>query len=171
MKKQFVLLLCILIGFSSFSQVERNIEVENEVNETLWKPFKQAWESRNAEAYLALHTNDVLRINDWGGIKTGEEFKKSIIQSYSREDNRNRTINFWMEQRFYNGDIGYEVGYFKIESKEAGKEDQFYYGRFHVLLRKESGQWKIAQDWDVDKINGVALTEEDFQKGEILDLD
>lgn len=169
MKKTLVALL-IVGSFSAFSQAERNLAIEQEVNEQLWKPFKIAWEQRNAEAFNDLHTDDVLRVSKWGGVKIGSEYKDRITESYKRTDNRKRTIDFWLEHRYYSGNTGYEVGYLKIVMQEEGKEARYSYSRFHVVLKKINGKWKISQDWDTNNINGVPVTAEDYEKGVQLDL-
>ena len=61
--------------------------------------------------------------------------------------------------------MGYEVGYYRVIYEEPGKETRMSHAQFHVVLRKENGVWKIAQDWDTGVINGVQLTAEDFAKG------
>ncbi len=167
-----ILLTLMILSYTgiAFSQAERNLEAEQEVNEQLWGPFKKAWEERNAKAFNDLHTDDVLRISKWSGVRIGNEYKDRIVESYSRPDSRERSIDFWLEHRYYSGETGYEVGYLKIVTKEEGKDPRFSYSRFHVVLKKVDGKWKIAQDWDTNNINGVQVTAEDYAKGTPLDL-
>ncbi|MEP1095944.1 MAG: nuclear transport factor 2 family protein [Cyclobacteriaceae bacterium] len=170
MKKALLMIILLSFGFFTSAQVARDLEIENEINKELWKPFKKAWEQRDAAAFNNLHTKDVLRVSKWGGIKIGSEYTDRISESYKKPDNRERTIDFWLEHRYYSGNTGYEVGYLKIVSKEPGKEPRQSFSRFHVVLKKVEGQWKIAQDWDTSNINGVEVTETDFNKGSALDL-
>lgn len=169
MKKMLLITALFSFGFSAFAQAERNTKIENEVNEQLWKQFKKALEQRDAKAFNNLHTDDVLRVNS-GGIKIGSEYTDGITESYKKPDNRKRTIDFRLEHRYYSGDTGYEVGYLRISTEESGKETRKNFGRFHVVLKKVDGQWKIAQDWDTNNINGVAVTEADFDKNPAIDL-
>ncbi len=141
---------------------------EKEVNDQVWGPFKQAYEARNWQTFNELHTGDVLRVSQWGGIKVGDAYKEGVKHAYQKNSTRKKTIDFWFEQRIYAETIGYEVGYYRVISEEPEKEPAISYAQFHVVLRKQNGMWKIAQDWDSTVINGVKLTAEDFAKGSVL---
>ena len=171
--KQILSFLLILFISSRIEAQDATVseKIAEEVNNTVWKPFKKAYETRDAEAFNTLHTDDVLRVSKWG-IKVGDEYKNGVINGYKRyaESQITTTIDFWLEHRIYKGDVGYEVGYYRIVQNELGKKERTSYARFHVVLRKESGKWKIAQDWDTSNLNGVEVTAEDFEKGTMLDL-
>ncbi len=158
-------LLFLLTG----SYAQDKADIAEQVNQQLWKPFKAAFEARNWAAFNALHTADVVRVSSWG-IKVGDDYRESVKTAYSQPDDRKKTIDFWLEHRIYNEEIGYEVGYYKITSQAPGEALKTYYARFHVVLKKEEGQWKIAQDWDTNTVNGNAVNEEDFAKGTPLKL-
>lgn len=145
-------------------------ETEALINEQIWKPFKQSYESRDWKTFNDLHTDDVLRISRWSGIREGNEYKERIKSSFQRSTQRKKSIDFWLEHRIYAENVGYEVGYYRIINTEPGKEKSTSYSRFHVVLKKEDGIWKIAQDWDTGIINGVEVTADDFAKGKPLKL-
>ena len=43
----------------------------------------------------------------------------------------------------------FDVGYYKVTSANVStNKKNFGYGKFHVLLRKENGVWKILMDAD-----------------------
>ena len=162
------ILLAGLVIFSRTGIAQSSIE--EEVNEQLWKPFKQAWENRDWKAYNNLHTDDILRITkNW--IKQGKAYKDHNRERYSEPSEVVRNIDFWMEQRTYSDDVGFETGYFKITTLHKSGDKDVNVGRFQVVLRKEQGLWKIAQDWDSDTINGVKLSEKDFERHQPLKLD
>ena len=159
-----MLLACI---FSTLAQSE----IEGEVNAQVWGPFVESWTKADADAFNALHTDDVLRVSA-GGLRLGPEYKERNTASFERiqASNDKRQIQFWFEHRIYSGNHGYEVGYYKITVDRPGQDTRAYYARFHVVLRKENGAWKIAQDWDTSNINGHQVSEEDWQKGTPLDF-
>jgi len=169
MKTIKILIILITTASAAFSQPTNSVEIEAKVNNELWKPFKEAFENRDAQTFNALHTDDVLRVSKWG-IKAGDEYKNSVSESYAKKGRPDRTIDFWLEHRIYKGDIGYEVGYYRIAYQTPEGENKESYARFHVVLRRENGQWKIAQDWDTNEINGNPVTKEDFDKGTPLNL-
>ena len=152
----------VLISSSiTFAQIQ-NYDHSEEIDNQLWKTFVKAYSSKDTEAYLSIHAKDMLRITK-SGIRQGEEFTESIRRSFARKDQPKRTIEFKFEHRVHGKDIAYEVGYFKVTYFRDGKEED-YFGRFSVVLRKEDNRWRIAQDWDIDRINGVPITEEDYLK-------
>ena len=170
MKKTLLLIVLLSTVGLVHSQTKVDKEaIEKEVNKQLWKPFKTAFDDRDAKLFNSLHTDDVLRVSKWG-IKQGPEYKEGVLKSYEKKDAPKREIDFWLEHRIYAENIGYEIGYYRITSYRANNEVKVSYARFHIVLKKINGKWLIAQDWDTNNINGVAVTAEDFAKGVPLNL-
>ena len=169
MKKLTLTVLCLFLASLTFSQSYKGSpETEKEVNLSVWKPFKESYESRDWQTFNDLHTDDVMRISTWSGIRTGEEYKEANKKNAMRKDAPARIIDFWLEHRIYGEGVGYEVGYYRISQNTPDGETRSSYARFHIVLRKVNGHWKIAQDWDINQINGEPVTAEDFAKGEPL---
>lgn len=141
-----------------------------EINEQVWKPFKQAYEARDAALFNSLHTVDALRITE-GGITPGPEYKARIIEGFKRTQDYKIKIDFAHEHRLFYGDLAYEVGYYKMTSSHSGQTDSNSYGRFHVMLRRIDGKWMIAQDWDTEMVGSHRITEADFNSATPLSLD
>jgi ketosteroid isomerase-like protein len=170
MKKHFLFLFTILLvaAISAEAQEELSSYV-TEINDQVWKPFKQSYESRDAKVFNSLHTDDALRITE-GGITPGPEYKARIIEGFGRPYNGSISIDFAHEHRLYYGDLAYEVGYYRITYNRPGQDVAHSYGRFHVMLRKIDGRWKIAQDWDTEMIGTRKISEEDFESATPLML-
>ncbi len=168
MKHMTLLVLIQLIIGGAFCQNKLdNKAIEAKINEQVWKPFMQAFKNRNAEKFNSLHTDDVLRISS-RGIRSGPEYKQSVVKSYARPNAPKTTIEFSFEHRIYAEKTGYEVGYYHItytRVKDGVESEESHYAQFHVRLRKEDGVWRIAQDWDTNNISGRPITAEDFAKG------
>ena len=143
----------------------RQSEIEKEVNEQVWKPFMTAYATNDSKTFNSLHTDDVLRVSPWG-IKVGNAYKEAVTRNNSNPNREKRSIEFWLEHRIYKGDVGYEVGYYRI--KPLSGTGDTHYGRFHIVLRKVDGVWKIAQDWDTNDINGHKVGPEDFDDSKAL---
>lgn len=136
-----------------------------EIDQEIWLPFTIAYKNYDGEAFNTLHSDDVLRVSPWG-IRKGADYKKSNLEGYRKNKaaGNKREIFFWLEHRQTTSDLSYEVGYYKVSiSSKEGTRD--HYARFHVLIRKIDGQWKITQDWDTNSINGHKVTAKDFEKG------
>lgn len=137
-------------------------ETQQEIDEQVWLPFIETYNAFDAEGFNALHTEDVLRAGPWG-ILLGDEYRENIRKNTARAKSAGdqRSIAFRFEHRVARENVAYEVGYYRVKAKRNGEAETFI-GRFDVVLRKVDGIWKIAQDWDVDEINGRKLTEADF---------
>lgn len=168
MRKIALLILLLPISVCSFSQEEINQQViASEINEQVWKSFKASYETRDWQIFNDLHTDDIMRVSKWG-IKLGAEYKESNVKSFQNKSRPKRTIDFSFEHRIYDHNIGYEVGFYRIINELADNDINTTYARFHVLLKKVDGQWKIAQDWDTDEISNRAISAEDFEMAEQL---
>ncbi|MEQ6124973.1 nuclear transport factor 2 family protein [Pseudotenacibaculum sp. MALMAid0570] len=161
--KKILTVLLLVLTITAQSQDKKKHDFSKEIDVQLWEKFVEAYNARDAKKYNAIHTDDIVRITK-NGIRQGKVFKEGIINSYGRKNQPKREIEFKHEHRIHEKEIAYEVGYFKLTyfNKELGNKT--YYGRFSVVLKKEKGRWKIAQDWDVDQINGVPITAKDYEK-------
>ena len=151
------------------SSEQQETEIQREVNEMVWRPFKAAYENRDWESFNDLHTDQILRVND-RGIRIGREYKEDNKDRFQRPDDRKLTIDFAFERRLHRDDTGYEVGFYRVVYERPGERPEVHFGRFHVVLRKVNGSWKIAQDWDSSTFNGEPITNEDFHKATLLEL-
>lgn len=142
MKKSFSLLLLVSC-FVTMAQSERE-----KINSQIWVPFTKAWEAGDAEAFNRIHTDDIVRIGS-KELLIGKEYKKRNLKQMAEGGGKNRTIEFAFDYRQVNGDIAYEMGFYRVKSL---KEAESYVSRFHVELRKVDGVWKISRDYDSNKI-------------------
>lgn len=152
----------VLLLFSVPTLAQETGEAQREIDAQIWLPFIQTYNAFDGEAFNALHTKDVLRAGPWG-IRLGEEYYEANLKNSAnaKAAGMERSIAFRFEHRVARENVAYEVGYYRVRSRRNG-EEQTFIGRFDVVLRKVDGIWKIAQDWDVDEINGCKLTEADF---------
>ena len=166
--KQVLLLSCSLLLCATAIAQPTHEEIIREVNEHVWYPFMEHWAARNAEAFNALHTQDVLRVGATN-IRIGEAYFSANDQSFGRENMPPRHIEFSFEQRVYGENVGYEVGYYHITVSPPDREEPWEsYGYFHVVLRKVDGVWKIAQDFDTDMVGNQKIGAEQFIAAEAL---
>lgn len=162
LRSLFTTVLYLLFTGFSFAQDAADSTVLKELDMQIWRPFIQHYNAMDAEKFNQLHTKDVLRGGPWG-LRVGEEYLKRNIENdkHSKAAGEQRYIAFRFEHRVTNGSVAYEVGYYRVKSIRNGEENIFY-GRFDVVSKKINGKWKIAQDWDVDAVNGKTFTAADF---------
>lgn len=151
--KTFKLMCALLFVFQSvFTQ---NTEVLTQINTQIWEPFTIAFETSNFELFGSLHSDDLIRI----GADGKQILQKDLyIQGYKKNwsnNKENRTISFRFLERIANDKLGSERGIYKLTINPQTEKEQSYYGKFHVILRKEDSVWKILIDYDSSEGNTI----------------
>ena len=162
MKKYFIVFIFSLLAIGNSMAQAPNYQ--KEINEQVWLPFIESYGSNNSEAFMALHSKDLVRVTvDNKVIQLFDSYKYSTERGNSNRKNLNikPSIEFRFVQRIANDQAAYEVGYYKVTSNEPTGVSYFY-GKFTVVLRKESGKWKITLDSD----SSEGITESVFNSGQ-----
>lgn len=155
-------LIGVLLFFysESFSQTQ-----QAEINAQVWEPFIQHFNNNNTEGFMAVHSRDVVRSpRDGKAVWNWDEYAKEqqAGDKQDRDAKRKRTLELRFTERIYGNNQAVEVGIYKTSYLIPDGTSQSFYGRFHVVLRKESGVWKILVDTDSSENNSI--TETDFLK-------
>ncbi|HEV8286660.1 MAG TPA: hypothetical protein VGQ09_20265 [Chitinophagaceae bacterium] len=148
MKKLSCILVFLFVCNLSFTQTD---SLQKEINEQVWKPFIKAFNSSDDKAFSAVHSKDVIRvIQDNNQVMGYDQYFKKIPDSMKAKwANWKKNIELRFMQRIASKDKAFEVGYYKSTSTNTlTGEKRTGFGKFHVLLRKENGVWKILMDAD-----------------------
>lgn len=161
MKKQHFLIavtLVIFIGSRSYSQEN----YQQQINEQVWKPFIESFSTNNDKAFEAVHSKEIIRVLQDDGRIWGHEqyFPVKDPQEAAKKPAGKRNIELRFIQRIASADKAFEVGYYKSSWKGDDGKSRDFYGKFHVVLRKENGHWKILVDADSSK----GASKEEFDK-------
>ncbi len=143
-------------------------DVTEQIDRDVWHPFVESFSGFDENTFIALHTYDVIRVSrDGESMLVGSQYAESIRNAFAegRERRTVRRIEFSFIDRLNKDDTAYEVGYYRISSASGGQE-YVGYGKFHVVLKKVDGVWKIAVDSDTN--DGGNILEEDFMSGALL---
>lgn len=166
MRTDYLLFLLFFLsaGPGSFSQAD---SMQRQINEQVWKPFIKSFSNGDDEAFRTIHSRDVTRvIQDDSLIMNYDQYFRKIPDSIkSKWSEWKKDIELRFTQRIAVEDRAFEVGYYKTTStnKKTG-EKRTGIGKFHVLLRKENGIWKILMDADT----GEGADESVFLKAQPL---
>ncbi len=148
-------------------QDSANILRLKEINRFIWTPFAAAYATGDADKYIGLHTADFIRATggDWSGIKNLEEYRASSQRQFNRDKDSGRRseIAFTFFERVAGPTAASERGIYKYTVIDKDGKRAYYYGKFHVFLRKINGTWKIAVDYDSDEDGSI--NDEDFSAG------
>ena len=141
-----------------------------EINRDVWIPFSKAYATGDAEAYLNLHSKDLIRgQGNSREVLTLTQYGTGMRNFFKhvKTDGGKLGITFRFQERIANAEFGSERGFFEFSFTNAKGETRKAYGKFHVFLRKESGTWKILVDYDSNEQN--TITEATFNAGTAVD--
>jgi ketosteroid isomerase-like protein len=158
--------LILIPGFILFGQ---NNKIRKEINEQVWMTFIKSFGSGDKKLFKSVHSKDVVRVmQDEGEIFGYDQYFKIIPDSLKAKwANWKKNIELRFTQRISGEDKAFEVGFYKTTSTNIQTgEQRKSFGRFHVLLRKENGTWKIVMDADTAE----GASEENFNKASPLQL-
>jgi ketosteroid isomerase-like protein len=151
---------CCIIFISQLAIAQ---DVQREINDQVWKPFIKNFNERNTDGFMAVHSKDVVRsprdskvVWNWGEYyknqKEGDERGKAASS--------NRQLELRFTERINSTSSAVDVGVYKTSVTRPDGTSRSSYGRFHVVLRKENGIWKILVD--TDSSEGGTITEKEF---------
>ena len=138
-----------------------------EINEQVWMTFIRSFGSGEEELFKSVHSKDVVRVIQDAGQVFGYDhyFKKTPGSLKAKWALWKKNIELRFTPRISSEDKAFEVGFYRTTSINIQTgEQRKSFGRFHVLLRKENGIWKILMDADT----GERASEESFNKASPL---
>jgi ketosteroid isomerase-like protein len=135
---------------------------QQEINEQIWKRFMDAYGNQDAEAFMKIHSEKLVRNPIGYEVTRFEKYKEQNELNFQQQKKEGIKIkiDFTFAYRTVTGGVAYEIGYYKVTSVKTNKTD-YYYGMFNVILRKENGTWKILSDADT----GEEVNETKFESG------
>jgi len=148
MKK--ILFCCCSLLFNYLSIAQQD-SLQLQINEQVWKPFIKAFNTNDNKLFSSVHSKEVIRVEqDDSRIIGYDEYFKPVPDSILLKWGRwKKNIELRFVQRIAGNDKAFEVGYYKTTSTNMDNNvTRTGYGKFHVLLRKEDGTWKILMDAD-----------------------
>jgi len=152
MKRILSFLLLVLIqNTAGFSQPD---SLRQQINQQVWKPFMKAFNDLDTEGFMAVHSREMSRVIQDGNLIYGhDKYNMEMKQGNenAKKTNQRRTLELRFTQRIAANDRAFEVGYYKFTSIERNGNIRKGFGKFHVLLRRENGTWKILMDADASE--------------------
>lgn len=156
--KSIVSLAFLLITFTVGAQ-----NVQQEINQQVWKPFLKGFNDNDTKAFMAVHSKDVVRSSrDAKEVLNWNEYfaQQERGDNADRAAKRKRTLELRFTERIASKDQAVEVGVYKTSYVNADGTTRSFFGRFHVVMRKEQGTWKILVDTDSSEKN--TISEKDY---------
>lgn len=162
---KYLLYLTLFLMVTSMTAQKSPEVIQKEIDQTVWKPFKKAFETVDGKALNNTYAERVLRVTP-EGIDTKDAFKRANFERFSqnKKDGVSISLDFWFDDRKTNQTTSYEVGFYRIGFTLKGEDTQYSYGQFHIVLEKLEGFWKITQDWDTTEIAGQKIDKAFFER-------
>ena len=158
MKRNLVLyLILIFVSTSGYPQAD---SLQKQIDAQVWKPFIKSFNELDTKGFMAVHSSDMTRVIQDGNAIFGYEqyyLQNEQGNQQTEKSNRKRTLELRFSQRIAGNDRAFEIGYYKFTSFQPDGTSRKGYGKFHVLLRKESGVWKILMDADASENTTEAI--------------
>lgn len=126
------------------------------LNADVWHPFRAAYAACDTDAYLALHTRDLIRAGGPGRVvQTYDEVAAETRPWFTGAAERGLAlgIEFRFVERLATGGLACERGHYRIT---AG--DDVFLGRFHTFSRHTGARWQITADHDVPEADDRGFT-------------
>jgi ketosteroid isomerase-like protein len=137
-------------------------ELLRALDREIWDPFVAAYAAGRADDYIALHSRSLVRV--LGNAKRIDPYgewaaaTRAMFKSFADKGTK-VGIRFRLTERIANGESASERGVFEFTMTPAGGEARRFYGRFHVLSRREEGRWKIIADYDSNEGGRVGVAD------------
>ncbi len=159
MGKKSIVLILIFVVCQSYSQTNTNLKDINQV----WAKFYQAFETLDHTLMAEIHSRNLVRIS--GGKRISDydsyihRYKSNFANAKKTGVTNNISLRFF--ERINNDSIASDRGVYRLIRNKEKTDEQTYYGQFHVLFKKEDGQWKILMDYD--STEGNTIDEKNYQ--------
>lgn len=134
-----------------------------DINEQVWRPFIKGFSNGDEELFKSVHSKDIARVEqDSKRILNYDKYFAKIPDSIKAKwSDWKKNIELRFVQRIASVDKAFEVGYYRSTSTNIKTgEKRSGIGKFHVLLQKENGIWKIVLDADTAE----GASEENFNR-------
>jgi ketosteroid isomerase-like protein len=154
----FVAFLLIVVSESLSGQ-----SLQHEINEQVWKPFITAFNELDSDGFLAVHSQDLVRAaRDGNEILNWTQYLEQQRKGdkRTRDQGNRRSIELRFTERLASTAQAIDVGVYKTTNIKKDGTTQSFFGRFHVVMRKENGTWKILVD--TDSSEGSTISERNF---------
>ena len=165
--RSLIIYILMLGSFATTLQSQNNKHL-NELN-TVWQQFYEAFEKLDYSIMTKIHSTDVIRISGGKNISDYGTYMANNKASfeYLKANKMTNTIELRFFERIANDSVASERGIYKLSQIRDKTNTQDYYGKFHVIMEKQNGQWFITMDYDSNE-NGQ-IGEAEFMKAYAID--
>ncbi|XOV82400.1 MAG: hypothetical protein ACFHXK_16235 [bacterium] len=161
-KSLITLVAMILLPATASSTISA---IQQDIDQSVWKPFKAAFEALDGDALNAVYAGEVLRVTP-DGLDVDGRFKQTNRTRFlnNRKNGDRISLDFWFDTRHTNALVSYDTGFYRVAITTLAGDTSYAYGQFHIVVKNIDGHWKIVQDWDTAAIGGQPISADDFNR-------
>ncbi|MBK7384269.1 MAG: hypothetical protein IPI81_13225 [Flavobacteriales bacterium] len=129
------------------------------IDAEVWRPFVNAFNMRDAEAFMALHAKPVIRWPlGWGLPQTADSLRVQSARNWSLPVPQGEVhfIELYFTHRSHTDSFEFDIGYYRVVIMRDDGNGRQFVGHFSTILGKAEGRWKIFLDAD----NSDGVTDE-----------
>lgn len=151
MKKVIVTLFILVVATSLCAKGSSDSDVSEDIAaiESIWNQYSQFKMAGDADAWLALHDSEALKMPQDRPLFNPWEISEAIKKSWKKSDAESVTeMAIYPEETIILGNYAYSRGnYSKIVTPKNGGEVSEFHGKFLTILKKNgNGEWLIFRD-------------------------
>lgn len=143
----FFFLLILLVGCV---QAQPTTLSDSEAIDAVYARFSEAYDQMDPEAVVALYTDDAYYLpgGDSAILHGPDALRKSFaFLAQTKESGGQLAIAFRSVDRAIEGDLAYDVGYYRLTSQRPDGTEHVSVGKFTtVLVKGDDGQWHFQVD-------------------------
>ncbi|MEZ4810842.1 MAG: hypothetical protein R2819_10845 [Allomuricauda sp.] len=173
--KHLLISTAVLFFGITFGQQRPQIQVSDEIiasiEKDVWIPFMEAYDESDSKKLKSIHSKNIIRVTlDQNQIEMGESYLEdfgNFVENVKEQGNKIGIAFAILTTALDESEqLAYQTGYYRFISQRPEDKDLVIrgYGKFHVGLKKEGGQWKIWLDSD----RRIKLSHEDFKAQKIV---
>jgi ketosteroid isomerase-like protein len=149
---KFTIKLIVIIATLSMASVNKASPVTDEIDQQIWKPFIESWQTMDADKNIALHSSDIVRVmTRMKKIETGTDYFNQLkrMMGMMKEKGVTSKLDLRFSSRIQSADFAMEKGIYRATMNHPERGKTVNYAEFNVLLIKVNGSWKISFDQDI----------------------
>lgn len=148
---RLALALLVLAGCATHAEAPASSTDDDEAAiNAVYARFSKAYDEGDGQAVSDLYTDDALYLSGGdGAIRRGRAAIEQTFSFLDRVKARGETISisFRFADRAIEGDLAYDVGYYRTVSTPADGEPRASVGKFVTVLKKQAdGSWRFQVD-------------------------
>lgn len=136
--------------------------LHQKINKDMYENFSKAFETLDYKIFASIHSKEMIRISGNGGeIKNAKLYLEGYQKRWSDSSRKPAPIDFRLLERVTSDSLASDRGIYRVTYTNDQNETKYSYGKFHVILKLEDGNWKIVMDYDSDENKTINKTSYD----------